>query len=80
MSLGEYVFFDGMTWTYENRTQRERAAVLLQYTTPDSRVSIPLNWRSPIRWHSSRPPCALVAGSDRRLLNRMITRPVGEDA
>jgi hypothetical protein len=31
-----------------------------------------LNWDEPVRWHSGRPACALVAGVDAVGINRII--------
>ncbi len=35
-----------------------------RFCRPDAEVMIPLTWDQPVQWHSSRPPCILVRGSD----------------
>jgi ectoine hydroxylase-related dioxygenase (phytanoyl-CoA dioxygenase family) len=75
---GELLAFDGLTWhSSENRSDGTRVALLVQYAPADARISIPLTWDDPIRWHASRPPCVLVAGSDLSGVNRLVSAPLG---
>jgi Phytanoyl-CoA dioxygenase (PhyH) len=73
---GEFFIFDGRLWHgSHNRTLRTRTALIAQYARPDAEIAIPLNYDEPIRWHSHRPPCILVRGSDRFGINRLVAPP-----
>lgn len=73
---GEFFLFAGRTWHGSHNTGANlRLSMILQYSRPDARVRIPLNFDEPIHWHPSRPPCVLVAGQDRHGCNRLVERP-----
>jgi hypothetical protein len=72
---GQVLLFDGMMWHgSENRTDQTRTAMTIQYSAPDERIAIPLNWDEPIIWHSYAPPCIVVAGQDSLRKNRIVSR------
>jgi ectoine hydroxylase-related dioxygenase (phytanoyl-CoA dioxygenase family) len=76
MKEGEFFLFDGLLWHgSENASDQTRYAVIAQYTTPDCKVEVPLNWDEPIRWAKCSPPCVLVSGSDTFHINTLISKP-----
>jgi len=73
---GEFFLFAGRAWHGSHNTgSKLRLSMILQYSRPDVRVQIPLNFNEPIHWHPSRPPCVLVAGQDHHGRNRLVERP-----
>jgi hypothetical protein len=69
---GEFFLFDGPIWhSSDNKSEGERTAMIIQYSTPDYKIKIPKSWNEPIQWHPSRPPCVLVKGVDRFGLNKL---------
>ena len=73
---GEFLLFDGPVWhASHNSGDTTRIAAILQYAAPSARVRIPLEFRTPVTWHAERPPCVLVAGTDRFGINRLIGSP-----
>jgi Phytanoyl-CoA dioxygenase (PhyH) len=76
LNEGEFFIFDGRSWHGSHNTGNEtRMALIAQYCRPDAEVMIPLTWNQPVQWHSSRPPCILVRGSDRFGVNRVVPAP-----
>ncbi|MEX2395388.1 MAG: cupin domain-containing protein, partial [Balneolales bacterium] len=80
MKNGDALFFDGNIWhgTDNSNLMGTRAALLLQYATPDRPIRIPdfknLDW--PFRFHETpRPPCIMVRGSDTGFINNMVEPP-----
>jgi non-heme Fe2+,alpha-ketoglutarate-dependent halogenase len=70
LNAGDFFIFDGTLWHgSQNRGATTRMALLTQYARPDVRVAIPISWNHPFRWHSSRPPCLMVSGTDRFGIN-----------
>jgi ectoine hydroxylase-related dioxygenase (phytanoyl-CoA dioxygenase family) len=63
---GQFFIFKGKLWHgTRNNTNADRLAVILQYTTPDNQVRIPLTFDYPnIAWSANRPTCLLVKGRD----------------
>ena len=80
MTDGEALLFDGRLWHGSNNTRKQgaRTAVLLQYVAADCPVRIPdfsqLDWPFRLR-ETPRPATILVAGSDRRGVNRLVPAP-----
>ena len=74
---GGFLVLHGRLWHgSNNRSPRDRDAMILQYCAPDQRVRIPLTIDPPIIWSDELPGCALVAGSDRFHINRLFTHAV----
>ena len=70
---GEFFLFDGSIWHgSENNSDSVRYAAIAQYTTPDCKVEIPMNWNEPVRWSEFAPPCVLVSGKDDFHLNSLV--------
>jgi ectoine hydroxylase-related dioxygenase (phytanoyl-CoA dioxygenase family) len=70
---GDFFLFDGLLWHgSENKSNLKRYAVIAQYSTPDSKIEVPLNWNEPIRWANCNPPCVLVSGTDKNKFNNLI--------
>ena len=62
---GEFFIFHGRLWHGSHNTGPSvRTAIIAQYSSPDAEVGIPKGWDDPISWHSYRPPCVLVRGTD----------------
>jgi hypothetical protein len=62
---GDFFIFHGRLWYGSHNTgQLVRTAIIAQYSSPDAEVAIPGGWDDPISWHSYRPPCVLVRGTD----------------
>ncbi len=75
---GDFFIFDGLLWHgSKNRSYRTRSAIIIQYSRPDQRVEVPLDWDGPIPWAATRPPCTLVSGEDRWGINQLVNRPAG---
>jgi uncharacterized cupin superfamily protein len=79
-AVGHALLFQGQSWHHSNnRTDKVRRSVLLQFATPDVPVRIPdpnhLDWPFRYREHP-RPPCILLRGSDDAGVNRIVTAPV----
>lgn len=73
IKTGDFFLFDGLLWHgSENKSNEKRYAVIAQYSTPDYRIEVPLNWNKPIRWANCNPPCILVSGQDTKQLNKLI--------
>jgi hypothetical protein len=73
---GDFFIFHGRLWHgSHNRTWRIRSALIAQYARPDAEIAIPLTYDDPIRWHTYRPPCLLVQGTDRSGVNRLVPPP-----
>jgi len=72
---GEFFIFHGRLWHGSHNIGRKtRTAVIAQYSTPQAEVAIPMGWDEPITWHSYRPPCLLVKGTDTSDINRTLNR------
>lgn len=70
---GGFFVLHGRLWHGSNNTSsKDRDAMILQYCAPERRVRIPLTFDEPIVWSEELPGCALVAGSDRFQMNRLI--------
>lgn len=70
---GQAVFFYGKAWHGSfNQTNKLRTAILLQYSTPASKIQIPMTFTNPIIWHSFCPPCLMICGKDGYKLNSYI--------
>jgi hypothetical protein len=74
---GEFFIFAGRLWHGSNNSgYQTRHALLIQYTSVDNKVRIPLSFDEPIDWWESyRPPCVLVAGKANSDLNQIASRP-----
>jgi quercetin dioxygenase-like cupin family protein len=75
---GEAVIFDSRLWhSTVNGTPRTRVALLLQYATPETEIRVPPtgNFSWPFTPSDERPPCILVAGSDRAGVNDIVDPP-----
>ena len=78
---GEAIVFDGRLW-HRSRNDHSsgcRSALLLQYTTPDTRIRIPnlevLDW--PLEnLNQPEPPCVMVLGRDHYKENHTVPAPV----
>jgi quercetin dioxygenase-like cupin family protein len=75
---GQALFFDGRLWHgTDNRSNRVRTALLLQFAAADRAVRIPdwseLEW--PFRFRDARPPAILVHGTGRSSANRLVAPP-----
>ena len=76
---GEAFFFEGKLWHgSNNRVEKTRRALLLQYATPDTRIRIPdynyLDW--PFRLlDSPRAGCLMLRGSGKAGINRYFSAP-----
>jgi hypothetical protein len=69
---GEFFLFDGPVWhASENKSEGERIALILQYSTPEYEIKMPKNWNHPVQWHPSRPPVVLVKGVDKFRVNKL---------
>ncbi len=83
MSDGDALFFDGQLWHgSNNRSERHRHAVLLQYATPGTEIRIPdfnsLDW--PFTYLDlPRPPCLMIRGSGSPLSNRFVPPPAADE-
>jgi quercetin dioxygenase-like cupin family protein len=79
VSDGDALLFDGKLWHYsENANLNEtRAALLLQYATPDMEIRVPgkdgYDW--PFRFSKDRAPCIMVGGVDRFQVNDTVPPP-----
>ncbi|WP_207422768.1 phytanoyl-CoA dioxygenase family protein [Desertivirga brevis] len=73
---GQFFVFEGRLWhATQNPTDKPRYALLLQYCRPDQKVKAVLDINYPhIKFHSFKPECLLVSGSDNYGVNRVITR------
>ncbi|WP_207532713.1 phytanoyl-CoA dioxygenase family protein [Desertivirga arenae] len=73
---GQFFIFDGKLWhATQNPSDSPRYALLLQYCRPDQKVKAVLDINYPqIRFHSFKPECLLISGSDQYGVNRVITR------
>lgn len=77
LSIGDFFIFHGLLWhSSNNQTDNNRYALLIQYSTPDSEIDIPINWDPPVQWANVRPPCILVSGKDNYLINYIIPSPL----
>jgi hypothetical protein len=75
LSVGSFFIFDGPLWHgSQNTGYRTRSAMIIQYSRPNQRIQIPVNWDEPIQWHPTPPPCVLVKGKDRWGVNRLVGR------
>ena len=79
MADGEAIIFDGRLWHgTENKRQDERAALLLQYTAAEEKISLPdlsqLEW--PFQFRSERPPTIVISGAAFPGLNEVEKAPV----
>jgi non-heme Fe2+,alpha-ketoglutarate-dependent halogenase len=73
---GEFFIFDGRLWHGSHNTSwKWRSALIAQYACPDAAIAIPLNYDEPIQWHPQQPPCVLVSGQDRFVINRLVPPP-----
>jgi len=81
---GEFMIFDGPIWHgSQNRHSQTRFALLAQYTTPDSKVRVPLSKfmkygasiKSDIDREEFSPPCVLVSGENRFEHNNLMPLP-----
>lgn len=77
---GDALFFDGRLWhsSYNENRVFSRAALLLQYGSPDTSIRIPdsafLEW--PFRFvQSPNPACIMVRGTDSYSVNRTVSGP-----
>ena len=84
---GDALFFDGRLWHSSTNKNLvfSRAALLLQYGSPDTSIQIPdpafLEW--PFRFvQSPNPACIMVKGTDRYSVNRTVSgpAPAGSDS
>jgi quercetin dioxygenase-like cupin family protein len=79
VSTGQALFFQGQTWHHsDNKSGKQRRALLLQYATPETPMRIPdmnyLDW--PFRHKTlPKPPCVMVRGSDTVGINRIVPAP-----
>jgi hypothetical protein len=77
MQNGDFIIFHGKMWHGScNDSDKNRAAIILQYSAPSTKIAIPLNFNDPVCWHSHRPPCVLVKGRDHFGLNHLIPHPI----
>lgn len=84
MGDGDAIFFDGRLWHGTNNTNEtgKRAALLLQYATPDRAMRIPdyTHLELPFKFlDEPRPPCIMVRGTDRFGVNRIVEPPTEPD-
>lgn len=71
---GQVILFHGKTWHGSfNISDQERTSILMQYSSPRSKVKIPTTFSNPIIWHDYAPPCIMVRGMDRYQLNNYIS-------
>ena len=60
-----FSLFSGELWHGSlNETNNNRYAVILQYTTPNNKIKIPVTWDKPILWAKYDPINILVSGKD----------------
>jgi predicted dehydrogenase len=62
---GHFVLFDGHLWHGSvNNSQKERSALLVQYSPTTEWARIPKTYTPPIQWEEKPAPCVLVRGRD----------------
>jgi len=72
-SDGQVILFHGKAWHGSfNTSDKERTSLLMQYSTPASKIKIPTRFSIPIAWHDYSPPCILVRGEDSFQINNYI--------
>ena len=77
---GEALLFDGRLWHGSHNVNRRgrRIAALLQYSTPETAIRIPVprpqEWPFAV-YRAPRPACILVSGRDVHALNRIVPGP-----
>lgn len=80
VSDGQFILFSGKLWHgTQNTGQKLRSSVVLQYTSPKSKVKIPKTYDMPIKnWLNKEPLCMLVHGEDKYKRNKLIeTESIG---
>lgn len=79
VSDGDALLFDGKLWHYSENGNLTgtRAALLLQYATPDMAIRVPAkdgyDW--PFRFSKDRAPCIVLSGVDRFGVNDTVPPP-----
>jgi ectoine hydroxylase-related dioxygenase (phytanoyl-CoA dioxygenase family) len=69
---GEFFLFDGLVWhASENKSDEQRIAMIIQYSTPEYKIKRPRTWEEPLKWHISRPSVVLVKGADNFGVNKL---------
>jgi Phytanoyl-CoA dioxygenase (PhyH) len=69
---GEFFLFDGLVWhASENKSDEQRLAMIIQYSTPEYRIKRPLVWDEPVQWDMSRQSVVLVKGADKFRVNKL---------
>jgi len=70
---GGFYMFNGKCWHSScNDTNETRATLLFQYSPPSAEILIPRSFSSHIEWHSYKPPCILVSGTDEYKMNKVV--------
>ena len=74
LNVGEMIVWEGKMWhKTTNNSDKSREAIILQYSTTDQEIKIPLNYNSiDLKWQHKKPPCVVVSGSDKYGKNLII--------
>ncbi len=84
LDLGEMIVWEGKMWHKTiNNSNKSREAIILQYSTTDEEIKIPINYNSlNLEWLEKRPPCIIVSGEDEYNKNLIIDisnlNPIGK--